>query len=133
MSHPDIVRLALGEIDGPIDICSVPASVAVALGSSARRVWLSRATIEKQFRHHPEFRVHHVDDFDWMIANGEPYLHHKGGVVYFICSYRTEFQHRYKITVKATKRRHQLWLTSAHPCRSLTRLLRNATPVVALR
>lgn len=72
--HPDIIRLAIGETDTPIPICTIPPEVARALGSSARWVNFSKSNLDKQFAHHPEFRIHHVEAYGWIITNGAAYL-----------------------------------------------------------
>ncbi len=124
-----LIRLAIGEKTAPIRVGRIPSDVARKLGCAVQTVYISEYSIRKQFIRHRDFRAEWYEHLEWMITNGEIIYDNKDrNVVHFVSDCRDMTNFLVKATVKATKRKHELWLTSVHKFRDRDhrRLLRRS-------
>ena len=128
MSTPDHIRLAMGEIDGPVRIAALSVESARKIGANTRSVLLSKHNLKKQFEHHPEFEIHHTEIIQWIIETGEEVLDRKSSVIHYVANCAEIFGYSAKVTIKSTKTGNEVWFTSMHPIRDrdIKRLKRRA-------
>lgn len=117
MKNPGIIRLATGEVEGPIHVGRIPRNWADRLGVSDRWVKLSYHTLGKQVARHGDIELGYYDDIDWVLEHGEVITDPKPHVLHFVGDTAEVYGYRTKVTVKATRSQNQLYMTSAHKLR----------------
>lgn len=117
MKNPEIVRLAHGEIPGPIHVGRIPRVWADQLGASTCWVKFSFFNLCKQAGKHQDVELGFYEDIDWILEHGEVIFDPKDNVLHFVGDTRAVCGHRTKVTVKATRGRSELFMTSAHRLR----------------
>lgn len=118
MDVDHLFRLATGERNDPLYIGRMPEPWHRRIGASARSIYLSSYTLRKNLSRHKEFRLEYFEFVPWMIENGNPV---RDGInentIHFIAPCKAMLNYSSKVTIKTTKRGHELWVTSAHAIR----------------
>jgi len=128
--NPEIVRMLLGEIEGPITVGRLSTAAAIILEAKSSWVWLSKETLVKQLTKHPELSLSDYVDMSWVLQTGEIVKDRQVNRLHFLAS--THFHKKprmHKVTVKVAKNSERAFLISAHWVRprSAEKLKRLAT------
>lgn len=132
-SHPDIVRLLLGEIVGPVLIGRVPRRHAARVGARHPHVWLSRETLLKQYARHPDIPLSEYEDLSWAFASDLIYGDKRAGRFHIVTAVTRDpgKPTHFKMTLKNVRNSERLFLISAHDLRpaSLRKLVQSSKEI----
>lgn len=125
---PEVVKLANGEIAGPIMVGRTSEAVARALTVPQRWVWLTRDTLSKQLSRHPEMPIGTYEDMSWVLESRMVIPDPRAGRLHLIATAQTDELRYFKCTIKHTQNSERLFLLSAHMLRprSFNRLVKRA-------
>ncbi len=127
--NPDIVRLAHGEIGGPIIVGRVRSVVASRYGAEENWVWLSKQTLQKQLLHHPEITLDYYEDLEWLFRHGEVVEDYQPGRFHVFAGQGVQsIQTRMKACLKVVSGNRRIMMVSLHAVRArdYRRLLRRS-------
>lgn len=120
MEIEHLIRFATGERTEPVYVASAPPRLCRWIGASVRHVFLSPDTFRKQAVRHRDIKIEHFEHAPCIIENGRPLLDGKKlSVVHIVADCTHLIGYWVKVTLKATKLGHEIWLTSMHkvkPC-----------------
>jgi hypothetical protein len=116
MEINEFLRLARGEITGPIRVGRVPDSVKYALDSDTSAVWLSRDTLYKQFSRHGKLDATVYEALPYTLTHGDAFRL-DGTRAGLVLDMRATTKYRFNAVVKCTKDRSEMYLISFYPLR----------------
>jgi hypothetical protein len=87
------------------------------LRATTRRVKFSYFNLCKQASKHRDVELAFYEDIDWILENGEVVFDPRDNVLHFVGDTRDVCNYRTQVTVKATRGRGELFMTSAHRLR----------------
>ncbi len=113
--NPKILRLLHGEVIGPVTVGSVRSGIASGRGAADNNVWLSRDTLMKQLRHHPDLLPEFYEDLGWLLLYGHALFAEK--CFYIVGAFEPDSPNLFKATLKVVRANRRIMLLSVHRIR----------------